>query len=73
MEMKIARQRPTATDLHRQHIEHRLPFADAVTLMNAAPLLLAALADVEKDLACLLARLQDVIAKATEIKNGGAA
>jgi hypothetical protein len=59
-------ERPTAADLYQQHIEHRLPLGDAVRLMSAAPLLLAALADAEKDLTCLLLRLQDAIARASE-------
>lgn len=66
MELVRKPERPTATDLYQQHLEHRLPLADAVRLMNAAPLLLATLADVERDLACLLLRLQDAIAKAAE-------
>jgi hypothetical protein len=66
MELVRKPERPTAGELYQAHIEHRLPLADAVRLMNAAPLLLAALADAEKDLTCLLLRLQDAIAKAAE-------
>jgi hypothetical protein len=58
--------RPTAATLYQAHIEHRLPFSDGVRLMSAAPLLLATLADTEKELTCLLSRLQQAIAKATE-------
>jgi hypothetical protein len=68
MELIRKPERPTAATLYQQHLEHTLPLPNALALMRAAPLLLAALADAEKDLTCLLLRLQDAIAKAAEVQ-----